>query len=468
MEPGRNALCPCGSGKKFKKCCMVKEHSLSLTHHLLSRTSRNVVEPLLKYGRKIYGASAFFYAWEDIWADPIGDFEDDHPILQIASPWFLYHWYPDDHISDELDFPHPDTIVSRYLKDNSGKLDRLTRKFLESARREPLTFWEAEEVEPGKGLLLKDLVTDREYFVTEVSGSESLKKWDIIFGQVVGMEGEYILNATGPYTLTPFLFRESILTFINSIREQIGPVIDPVALLDYDIDFIFCYLTCVDQILNPTPSEIRNMDNEKLVFTKSRFSFRPEDRLAILAKLRSMRNFENTDGEEGEINFAWIIAQKDKDLEAILKGYIAVGKDHIETECNSKQRDKRLKTRLVSNLDPWIKYEETTYRDMEDIEPDGIGSYESDESDELDLNALPEEERKEIIGFLEKQFMGWAKQKIPALGNLTPRQAIKTESGKKQVIALINSYENSHEIMSNPQFRFDFNKLRRTLGIEEE
>ena len=25
MEVGRNDLCPCGSGKKYKKCCMKKE-----------------------------------------------------------------------------------------------------------------------------------------------------------------------------------------------------------------------------------------------------------------------------------------------------------------------------------------------------------------------------------------------------------------------------------------------------------
>jgi len=25
-EPGRNEQCPCGSGKKYKKCCMVKQN----------------------------------------------------------------------------------------------------------------------------------------------------------------------------------------------------------------------------------------------------------------------------------------------------------------------------------------------------------------------------------------------------------------------------------------------------------
>ena len=31
-EPGRNAACPCGSGKKYKKCCMVKKVK-RLTHN---------------------------------------------------------------------------------------------------------------------------------------------------------------------------------------------------------------------------------------------------------------------------------------------------------------------------------------------------------------------------------------------------------------------------------------------------
>lgn len=28
---GRNAACPCGSGRKFKQCCEAKRHGMSLT-----------------------------------------------------------------------------------------------------------------------------------------------------------------------------------------------------------------------------------------------------------------------------------------------------------------------------------------------------------------------------------------------------------------------------------------------------
>lgn len=30
MKIGRNDLCPCGSGKKYKKCCLYKKHQNNL------------------------------------------------------------------------------------------------------------------------------------------------------------------------------------------------------------------------------------------------------------------------------------------------------------------------------------------------------------------------------------------------------------------------------------------------------
>ena len=35
MKIGRNALCPCGSGKKFKNCCRNKSVSMPLSQKLL-------------------------------------------------------------------------------------------------------------------------------------------------------------------------------------------------------------------------------------------------------------------------------------------------------------------------------------------------------------------------------------------------------------------------------------------------
>ena len=37
MEVGRNDLCPCGSGKKYKKCCMKKEKVVEIGQLKLNR-----------------------------------------------------------------------------------------------------------------------------------------------------------------------------------------------------------------------------------------------------------------------------------------------------------------------------------------------------------------------------------------------------------------------------------------------
>lgn len=38
-KPGRNDLCSCGSGKKFKKCCEAKQSTRQLTAERVSQAS---------------------------------------------------------------------------------------------------------------------------------------------------------------------------------------------------------------------------------------------------------------------------------------------------------------------------------------------------------------------------------------------------------------------------------------------
>ena len=465
MKPRRNDPCPCGSGKKYKKCCMLKEKTstTSLTLHLLRNTADNVISVLLEYAKKIYGEESMFEAWDSGWAEMAGDFQTDSPFLQMFTPWFVYHWLPDDY-DLEAHFPCEHTIVARFLKEYDWKVDNFTKRYLEEAQREPVTFWQVQAVEPEKGMLLKDFITERECFVHEVSGTRIIKKWDIVFGQVIGLDGVYILSATGPYTLPSSRFREHITEFTDRIKRSRGPVVKPVDLLEYDMDFIMCYELCVEELLNPPLPELRNTDGEKLVFTTSRYTFDPANRTDIIAKLDSMRNIEYAGDEDGELEFIWIVEKKKGMMQSITNAHIKIGPDYILSECNSKPRDKRLKNRFLKSLGEWIKYEDTTHKPLDfDELPKS-----SEESGALDLDTLPEEERQQLVEFIESQYMRWPDQNIPVLQNKTPREAVKTPAGRKQVAALINDWENLQLRKPNPQFRFDFNRLRKTLGLEEE
>ena len=223
MPPGRNDPCPCGSGKKYKKCCMLKEKpsTVNLTVRLLRKTSEEVNHLLLAYAKKLHGDMGLLEAWNDFWlGEPQERFSYTSPHLQLFMPWFMYHWYPDaERLYDpEGQFPCEHTVVAQFLKRRGRSIDPFTRRYLENAQGEPLTFWQAEDVEPGKGILLRDMVTDRTCYVHEVSGSQIIEKWDIVFGHVVGVDGEYILTGTSSYTLPPSRFRGYVTACIDRIR----------------------------------------------------------------------------------------------------------------------------------------------------------------------------------------------------------------------------------------------------------
>ena len=193
------------------------------------------------------------------------------------------------------------------------------------------------------------------------------------------------------------------------------------------------------------------------------FLFEKENREEIISELHSMPNIE-FDNDEDETMFSWVFHDEKAALETTLKGRIRVEVDHLYTECNSKSRDEKLRVFILDHLGELVAYDESTYEPFDlDSPPQS-----SEGPAPLDLNDLPEEARSQITNIMEQQFMDWIDKEIPALENKTPKEAVKTIEGREKIINLINDWENSQLRFPNPQFHFEFNKLRRALGIEEE
>jgi hypothetical protein len=49
---GRNNLCPCGSGKKYKKCCMMKKQASSFTRSLVQKKTNELLTDILAFAEK--------------------------------------------------------------------------------------------------------------------------------------------------------------------------------------------------------------------------------------------------------------------------------------------------------------------------------------------------------------------------------------------------------------------------------
>ena len=109
----------------------------------------------------------------------------------------------------------------------------------------------------------------------------------------------------------------------------------------------------------------------------------------------------------------------------------------IKIFTNSEAILNKLGSRLMDNLGGHIKLEKTDIKSMEE-------SLES--RDEIEKPEKKEDSSllKLEKNIMEKYYKDWCYQKIPALKNKTPKQAIKTKEGREILKNLLKDFEN-HE-----------------------
>jgi len=475
MKIGRNDPCPCGSGKKYKKCCLIKEEKRqaeSLTRHILMRRSDELIPKLLKYADRLHGKDTIIDAWEEFRVDDEGGNFQESPYNIMFFRWLFFLWTPDEELIrlDISDYPSPHTIGARFLQDNRSALDSLSLKYIQAALADPLSFWQIEDIEAHKGVLARDLLLGRVRFIEDVSASECLHKWDIILGNTMEVDGVCTLNISGPYSL-PAKARDTILDEFGSDFHELEEDEALAELFDMDLDLIWFYQDLVDHLFTSALPEVRNTDGEELVFTKSVYEFDPSHRPDILKRLSRITEFEPaTEKTRDKALFTWVVqAGPDTPLDNITKGRIEVRRKYIETECNSAGRENQLRRKLKEALPDLITHRKTSSEPLGKVELEGkTRSGWREDSEALDIHDLSEEGQAQLREHLEKMYMNWADTKVPLLGNRTPKEAVKDPEGKRQVISLVKDWENLQARAKNPQFIFDFNKLRKELGLSRE
>ena len=90
LKIGRNDPCPCGSGKKYKKCCLHKATSpvTSLGRRKIRRTEGELVPALMEYAQKCYRPGAMHEAWHEftLWDDVPMDVEMEPELDTLFVP----------------------------------------------------------------------------------------------------------------------------------------------------------------------------------------------------------------------------------------------------------------------------------------------------------------------------------------------------------------------------------------------
>lgn len=82
----------------------------------------------------------------------------------------------------------------------------------------------------------------------------------------------------------------------------------------------------------------------------------------------------------------------------------------------------------------------------------------------------PEAMTAMVHDYLKKFYANWTEEKIPALGDKAPRQAIRTAKGRQAVIELLKSYElqEARRVRDQGGEPFDFGFLWERLGLKRD
>lgn len=481
---GRNDTCPCGSGRKYKKCCMVR-----------TLANPNILDFEWRKLRKLEGAvfdqHLIPYAWEElpnvILKQAIEDcLPEDLPealekellFNNFFIPWFLFNWIPlDDFGVDQFE---PDmTIAQNYKKYHEKELNSIERHFLEAMNQGYYSFYCVLNVEPEKLLVIKDILLGTTHNIKERQGTYHLKRGDVIFTRILTLDGQSIFVGMAPFIIPPDYHNDLIDFRKWLVEENDHKRLSPDVLRDeFDMELLDYFFDIMRSAFNRPMPTLVNTDDELLQFSKSQFklSAAPEEALNCLLPLtlsKDPKEFlndaeRNESGEISRISFPWLKKgnKRHKDWANTVMGNVTIGEGRLTLETNSEKRTQRGKKLLIKYLGNVIYFQQTLIESPEQKLQSLSTSPDTTQEDDH-LLELPEAQ-EQIQVMAKGHWESWFDEPIPALDGKTPRETAKTEEGRERLEALLLLYER-HDLKRGDDnlWKADIHYLRTELALDE-
>ena len=450
-RPGRNEPCWCGSGKKYKKCHMTADdeaarkeaaeqdeepdQSASLHTIMMNRVFEASREwhrdSDLKRAKKMYfGESGKVEATED----------EINGFVQ----WVLH------------DFRDPATrrtAIENFLRTRDAKLLPAERELLESLRDARFGLFEAERVEPGSGVQLRDIFVGDSQFVHDISSSNAMHRWDCLLVRIQFLEGRWIMAGNG--MSVPRNILDPLLEFVEGeSRKAKQEAAEFVRANSHRLHRV------ARDLFERNLAGLRVVNNEGEEVSLGNAEYQVSDKAALVAKFRSVEELE--EDAPGAESFTWLQPMGGQRRPF---GHLELEGGTLRLEAMSRTRLETLRGLVEFHAGSLVKHLGDRYTTVDEIKESVLRGEKSPEP--VAQPALSAEERKALEEMIHKHYAGWVNESLPALGGKTPRQAMRSRAGRESVIELLRLMENG-ELRKKDGPVYDFNILRRELGLPEE
>jgi len=486
---GRNDPCPCGSGKKYKKCCLLFGDKDDFKCRRWRQIEARLITRLIKFSSEILEPEVIEDAWKDFNdTESVADRDPRSAMNMVFMPWFLFTWTFD--LKPTGSKQHSETTVAElFLRENADSLSSDEKMLLLSAICTPYTLCEVVEVKPGIGMTQFDLLRRIKYEVIERSASQSLKRGEIIYCATTDMAGIKSNIGTSPYALRPTAKRD-VLELRKWILDETGA--DDITadhLHEFDQDIRGLYLHLLRGMF--TPPRLANTDGDPIVPHKVYFDIdSANDAFHALKDLAEgeqesdlLKDAVIEDGLVTEAEISWLGGKEEARRRhdgPILLGLLKIEENRLIVEVNSELRASLIRQLIEERLGKGARYETTLIEPIESQvqemwqaaaagrtgssfsggfrKPESTGFISLDE-EQPELRAIIEESAK-------RHWESWFDLPVPALNDMTPREAAKSEEGRDLLESLLLLYESHQDDPSTNLMTPDIPALRRELGMD--
>jgi hypothetical protein len=454
---GRNDPCPCGSGKKYKQCCLRAEAAKRAqgANDRSEAVPRAVQWLMLKHDRRVRQAldEGFFGTlnddeYERLQVDQAEAFQG---ILVNAMEWLL--------ADGTLLIRGREHRVADMLLGRGGPLfSAEQRQWIELLTSSRLGLYEVVDVVPGESLLLKDILFPQQapVLVRERSGSRDAARLDLMAVRILPVDDHHELSGAA-YSIP----RQRSFDLIAELRNELQGLTPDDATDVKEILSVIIPARWLEWFVRPLeiPQILDRYTGEPILLITDYYQV--EDWTALEQALSGETDVEGSRSEGWDCLF-----EGDDGLQ---RSRLSINSgrrpDQIEVSYRTQQ--------YADEGRPWFEAVAGTaviFRTRQIADPKGMLS--QAKPSKAPKTAVRDEMPPEVIGEVIEQsirqhYADWADQPLPALDGRTPREAIQNPEGLEQVKFLLHTYEHGEARQAKAQKRptVSYEFLWQELGI---
>lgn len=456
MSIRQNDLCPCGSGKKYKHCCLRQDQNPVVDQKAHDGAVEKAIEWLSARHRKGLSAAyallcAELLAEEDI--DKLHDLDEETLVsVQLnLTEWML--------AEGEILVQGVTRRVPDYVLGPSGpSLTIGQRDWLQQLAQRPLRLYDVTDVVPGVQMTLCDALDGdaAPVVVLERSGTRSIEPGLQLGCRVMRVAEHFELSgAAYPFSM---LAGQAVANRLRDTAKEFGHLPDLAS--EQGLVLASAWL---QQFVAPPPMPMM-MDaysGEPMLLITDHYLVLDWPGLASALGGCADVFGDRQDGWDRRIDCA------DGQTRSLAAINLGEKKNSIEIFYKTQTYADQGRAWFEALTGALVAFQKREISDLKDLMGKGNKSAASPAKSASMPDIDPQTMTQVMEEFLRRTYAHWADESIPALSNKTPRQAIQTAAGLERVKGLLRSYEASEKAQAAQQNRaevsYDF--LWQALGL---